>query len=121
MIFKSSAENVSVFVDIKRSITVIMAAGSTIKKFCLNLSFISQPCVLTAAIVVSLIIERLSPNIAPHTTAPTQIGIPRPVFSAIPTAIGVRAVIVPTLVPIDTDIKQPIINIPTTAIFDGNI
>ena len=85
------------------------------KKFALNLSFISHPCVLTAAIVVSEIIERLSPNIAPHTTAPMQILSANPVFSLIPTAIGASAAIVPMEVPIETEIKHPIRNRPATA------
>ena len=93
----------------------MIAAGSTIRKFILNLSFISHPCVFTAAIVVSEIIDRLSPNIAPHTTAATQIAIENPVCLLIPTAIGASAVIVPTEVPIDTEIKHPIINRPATA------
>ena len=83
--------------------------------FALNLSFISHPCVLTAAIVVSEIIERLSPNIAPHTTAPMQILSANPVFSLIPTAIGASAAIVPMEVPIETEIKHPIRNRPATA------
>jgi len=87
----------------------------------LNLSFISHPCVRTAAIVVSEIMDKLSPNIAPHTMAPIQIGTAIPVFSAIPTPIGAIAVMVPTDVPIDTEIKHPIINNPTTAIDDGII
>ena len=74
------------------------------RKFSLNLSFISQPWVRTAAMVVSEIIDRLSPNIAPQTTAPRQSGAPRPVSWAIPTPIGAIAVIVPTDVPIDTEI-----------------
>ena len=83
------------------------------------MSLSSQPCVLVAAIVVSDIIERLSPNIAPLTTAPRHNPILKPVFSLIPIAIGASADIVPTLVPIDIDIKQPIINIPTMAILPG--
>ena len=47
---------------------VIIAPGSTILKLTLNLSLIFVFCVLTAAIVVSEIIDRLSPNIAPPTT-----------------------------------------------------
>ena len=99
---------------------VITAAGSTIKKFALNLSFISQPCVFTAAIVVSEIIDKLSPNIAPHTTAPMQIAISYPVFSLIPTAIGASAAIVPIDVPIETEIKQPMTKRPATATLDGS-
>ena len=93
---------------------VTIAAGSTIKKFCLNLSFILQPCVLTAAIVVSEIKERLSPNMAPHTTAPTQIETGKLVCCDTPSAIGASAVMVPMEVPMEMDIKQPIIKRPTT-------
>ena len=35
-----------------------MAAGKTIKKFTLNLSFSSHPCVRTAAIVVSEMMDK---------------------------------------------------------------
>ena len=76
------------------------------------MSFISQPCVLVAAIVVSDIIERLSPNIAPLTIAPTDKAVSIPVFEAIPTAIGTNATIVPIDVPMDKAIKHPMTNIP---------
>ena len=65
--------------------------------------------------------DRLSPNIAPHTTAPIQIAMENPVFSLMPTAIGANAAIVPMLVPIDTEMKQPITNNPTTATFAGSM
>ena len=71
--------------------------------------------------VVSDIMDRLSPNIAPHTTAPMHSSIPKPVFSLIPTAIGASAAIVPIEVPIERDIKHPIRKSPTTAMFDGSI
>ena len=90
-------------------------------KFSRNLSFISHPCVLTAAIVVSEIMDRLSPNMAPPTTAPAQSASEKPVFSLIPTAIGARAVIVPTEVPIEIEIKQPMTKSPATAIPEGKI
>ena len=70
---------------------------------------------------MSEIIDKLSPNIAPHTTAPIQIAIANPVFSLIPTAIGAKAAIVPIDVPIDTEIKHPIIKSPTTTIPAGKI
>ena len=108
-------------VSTKKIIIVIIAAGKTIRKFSLNLSFISHPCVLTAAIVVSEIIDKLSPNIAPQTTAPIQTAIGKPVFSLIPTAIGARAAIVPMEVPMETEIKQPITNKPTTAKLEGKM
>ena len=95
------------------------AAGSTSRKLALNLSFISHPCVLTAAIVVSEIMDRLSPNIAPHTTEAIQTDSSNPVFSLIPTAIGASAAIVPMDVPIETEIKQPITKSPATAKWVG--
>ena len=71
--------------------------------------------------VVSEIIERLSPNIAPHITAPTQSAMEYPVFWAIPTAMGASAAIVPMEVPIDTEIKQPMMKSPTTATPEGRM
>ena len=53
---------------------VTIAAGNAILKFTLNLSFISTPWVLVAAIVVFEINERLSPNMAPPTIVPIQNG-----------------------------------------------
>ena len=47
------------------------AAGNAIQKFSLNLSLIAQSCPLHAAIVVSDINDRLSPNIAPPITDAT--------------------------------------------------
>src|SRR5699024_2052708 len=87
-------------------IIVIIAAGKMMTKFVLNLSFIVVSCVRTAAIVVSEIIDKLSPNIPPPMTAATgkATGIPR--CSATLTAIGVSATTVPVDVPIDIEIKQ---------------
>ena len=87
----------------------------------MNLSFISQPWVLVAAIVVSEIIDKLSPNIAPQTTDATATAVSIPVFSATPTAIGTNATIVPIDVPTDNDIKQAITNIPAIIILLGSI
>ena len=84
-------------------IRVATAAGSAIQKFSRNLSFMAQPCPLQAAIVVSEMNDKLSPNIAPPTTAPIQSGAAKPVLFAKATAIGVISVIVPTLVPIATE------------------
>lgn len=69
--------------------------------------------------VVSEIKERLSPNIAPHTTAPTARGNENPVFWLMSTAMGVRATMVPTEVPIAIEIKHPIRNKPTMEKFAG--
>lgn len=93
----------------------------TMRLFTLNLSFISQPCVLVAAMVVSEIKERLSPKKAPPTTIATINGRSTPVFSAIPTATGVSATIVPTEVPTDRDIKQAAMNMPASNRLSGNI
>ena len=43
------------------------------------------------------------------------------VFSASPTATGVRATIVPTLVPMDREMKQAAINIPASSRLSGRI
>ena len=64
--------------------------------------------------------DRLSPNIAPQTTAPIQTAAENSVFSLIPAAIGASAAIVPMEVPMDTEIKQPITNNPTTAMDGGS-
>ena len=98
---------------------VITAAGRTIRKLALNLSFISQPCVLTAAIVVSEIMDRLSPNMAPQTTDAIQTAIGNPASLLTPTAIGASAAIVPMDVPIDTEIKQLMIKSPATIKWAG--
>ena len=95
------------------------AAGSATLIFVRNLSFISTPCVLVAAIVVSEMNERLSPNIAPPTTTPTQKGSGSPPFWETAHAIGARTEIVPTLVPIAMEIRQAIRNSPGTANFPG--
>ena len=80
-----------------------------------NLSFISHPWVRTAAMVVSEIMDRLSPNMAPHTTAAMHSTMSKPVASLIDTAKGARADTVPTEVPMDTDTKQAMRNRPATA------
>ena len=63
----------------------------------------AQPCPLQAAIVVSEMNDKLSPNIAPPTTAPTQRGTAKPVLFASASEIGVISVIVPTDVPMATE------------------
>ena len=59
--------------------------------------------------------DRLSPNMAPETTAPRQRAMAKPVFSLMPTAMGAKAEMVPTLVPMEVEMKQPMTNSPTTA------
>ena len=63
----------------------------------------AQPCPLHAAMVVSEINDKLSPNIAPPTTEPMQSGIAKFVLLPSATAIGVISVMVPTEVPIATE------------------
>ena len=72
-----------------------MAAGRAMAKLARNLSFIWQPCPLQAAMVVSEIKERLSPNKAPPMTAATHRGMAK-----------VIRVIVPTEVPMAKETKQ---------------
>ena len=95
------------------------AAGSATLILVRNLSFISTPCVLVAAIVVSEMNDRLSPNIAPPTTMPTQKGSDNPPLFDTAHAIGTRTEIVPTLVPIAIEIRQAIRKSPGTANLPG--
>ena len=88
------------------------AAGKAIIRLALNLSFNLTPWVRVAAIVVSDIKDKLSPNIAPPMTIPTASGVGIPILLAKPIPIGTMAVIVPIEVPIEKDIKQEIINSP---------
>lgn len=69
-------------------------------KFTLNLSLSSHPCVLVATIVVSEIIDKLSPNIAPPTQAATIKASETPLLTAIPAAIGTIDAMVPMDVPV---------------------
>ena len=94
---------------------VTSAAGRAMPKFSRNLSFMAQPCPLQAAMVVSEIKERLSPNMAPPMTAPTHSGTPKPDTPATAAAMGVRRVMVPTLVPMAVDTKQATMNSTATA------
>src|SRR5699024_7415234 len=102
-------------------IIVIITAGNTINKFALNLSLSSTPCVLVAAIVVSEIKDKLSPNIAPPTTVPNTKGRLRPVCEASPTPIGATAVMVPIDVPIAKDKIQLTINNPGNTMLEGSM
>ena len=61
---------------------------------------------MQAAIVVSDIKERLSPNIAPPITEPTQSARSKPDASDTAAAIGAISVIVPTDVPMAVDTKH---------------
>ena len=97
------------------------AAGNAMKEFVLNLSLILQPCVLVATMVVSEMNDRLSPKNAPPTTTATNIGMLLPVVVASPAAIGTRATMHPTLVPIDMLTKHVARNIPGRIIFSGSM
>ena len=64
--------------------------------------------------VVSEMKERLSPKKAPPTTLAVIRALLKPICSLIPAAMGTRATIVPTLVPIDIETKQAAINSPAS-------
>ena len=69
--------------------------------------------------VVSEINERLSPKNEPPTMMAVIIATLVPVSSATPAAMGTRAAMVPTLVPMDSDTKQAARNIPARIICGG--
>ena len=96
-----------------------MAAGSAILKLARNLSFISQPCVLQAAMVVSEMKLRLSPNMAPPMTEPMQSGREKPETLETATAMGTISVIVPQEVPMAVETKQEATNSTATAVHAG--
>ena len=79
------------------------AAGRTIRKLVRNLSRMEQSWVLVAATVVSEINERLSPKKEPPTTAATIKGRTIPERAANSDAIGTRATMVPTEVPMQIE------------------
>ena len=87
---------------------VISEAGKLTFRFIRNLSRIATFWVLVAAIVVSEIMDILSPNIAPPMIVPTIRAGGIPTEFTIPIAMGVRAAIVPQLVPIAREIKHEI-------------
>ena len=95
--------------------SVIMAAGRAILKLARTLSFMAQPWVLQAAMVVSEMKERLSPNMAPPMTEPMQSGRENPETLETATAMGVISVMVPTLVPMATETKHAATNRTATA------
>ena len=95
------------------------AAGRAILKFARNLSFISVPCVEQAAMVVSEIKLRLSPNIAPPMTEAMHKGRSKPELADTATAMGAKSVMVPTEVPMAMDTKQATTNSTATASFTG--
>ena len=89
------------------------------RRFVLNLSLIRQPCVCVAHTVVSDMNERLSPKNAPPTTIAATNGVDAPTVDAMPTAIGISATMVPTLVPIDSEITADAMNSPAKIVSDG--
>ena len=100
-------------------IRVAMAAGSAMRKLALNFSFMAMPWVFVAAIVVSLMNERLSPNMAQPTIVPMHSGRLRCAVSATLMAIGASTVIVPQEVPIAIEMIHAMINSPGTAKLAG--
>lgn len=99
--------------------STINAAGTTIMKFTLNLSRITQSCVFVDAIVVSDMNERLSRRTSrPPRWLPYRAGLP--VFRQ-PHRHRSSATIVPTLVPIDRDMKQAAMKIPANSRLSGRI
>ena len=81
-------------------------------KLILNLSFRSHPNDCVAAMVVSEIIDKLSPSMDPPNKAPEINGKEAPLLSASETAIGPIATIAPTEVPVAVDKNEAIKNIP---------
>ena len=102
------------------NISTTMAAGTTINELTRNLSLSLQPCVWVAMMVVSEMNERLSPKNEPPTTAATNTAVDAPVCSATPAAIGVSATMVPTLVPMDSEMKHAARNSPASIISAGS-
>ena len=102
-------------------IRVATAAGRAIQKLALNLSFMAQPWLLQAAMVVSEIKDRLSPNIAPPMTLPTHRGRPKPEASATATAMGMIRVMVPQEVPMAVETKHATTNSTATANLAGTM
>ena len=65
-----------------------------------------HPWLLVAATVVSEMNERLSPKKAPPTIIAVMKDWPIPVSAAMPVAMGTRATMVPTEVPMAMEMKQ---------------
>ena len=86
-----------------------------------NLSAILHPCVRVATMVVSEIKDKLSPNIAPPTTTAAIRDRGSPVWADRPAATGVRATIVPTEVPTETEITQAARKIPAASTLPGKM
>ena len=69
--------------------------------------------------VVSEIKERLSPKKAPPITTATIKGVLEPVEAARPVAMGERATMVPTLVPMEREMKQEATKRPAKSMLPG--
>ena len=70
--------------------------------------------------VVSEMNDRLSPKNEPPTTTAVISGMEVPVCWAMPAAMGVSATMVPTLVPMDNEMKQAARNSPASNICAGS-
>ena len=79
-----------------------------------NFSRMPMPRVLDAATVVSEITERLSPNMAPPTTAPARTPGVNGGSPTNPAAMGIRAAMVPQLVPRASEIRHATTNTPAS-------
>ena len=95
------------------------AAGTTMKAFTRNLSLILHPCVCVATTVVSEMNERLSPKNDPPTTTAVIMATLVSVVWAMPAAMGTRATMVPTLVPMLSEMKQAATKSPARSILPG--
>ena len=89
------------------------AAGIAIFELKRNLSFIWQPKVCVAAIVVSEIRERLSPNMAPERRHAPINPKGEPLFSAKAITIGPKVTMEPTEVPDAKERNEAITKTPT--------
>ena len=98
---------------IPKSITVVSKnAGTTSMAFALNLSVIVQPVVCAAAMVVSEMMERLSPSIDAPTTRPEMSAGLIESFCANPNAIGIKAAMLPIEEPMLSEKSEMIMNRP---------
>ena len=70
--------------------------------------------------VVSEINERLSPKKEPPTTTAVIMAVVAPVCKAMPAAMGVNATMVPTLVPMLSEMKQAARKSPASSICGGS-
>ena len=95
------------------------AAGITMNELTRNLSLILHPCVEVATTVVSEMKERLSPKNEPPTTTAVIMGTLTPVEWATPAAMGTRATMVPTLVPMESEMKQAARKRPASSMLPG--